>query len=456
MSKYQYIFFYSFIIIALLCFSPLKILASFSSIILIFAFLLFSNDKLYVIKGVLIVFTVFIIFLLVGLLIYNNFIIQNYILAFITYSTIYPIFFLDSRKLASTHLLKKILIFCSKLFFLEAVWGIIQAIYGFIQTGTFGSDNGDYVEGTIHPQLYAERTFSNPMFSVNMILIGVCLLILIYVFKEKGKIRLFVGLFSIILASVVHSVLLFTISVIVAFIFIKPNFRYQETSNQNKQVSRKYILLLILFGIFSASYFIGNNISQLNSIISNMILGNYPKAIVTENAVINIPQEEPISPIIGIGPGQFSSRASLIGSGLYLGGIENPRSAPLLKNKINPIADEYVISLLELEKNLNLPVFGSTQQPYYSLLSVYSEMGIIGILALLLFLFKVLKKVKINSKDNDIKRLFSFIFFAGTIFIISLGIQENYYEIPQAILIGVLLLKVIYSVIIYEPAIETG
>ena len=450
MSVYQKTFFYGFIFASLVSFSPLKIFSYFSPIIIILSMFLFTEDKIRIAKLFLVVLITFILLLLFNLIIQENFIIQNYILAFLTYSTIYSIIFLDSKKLSNLFLLERILSFILPLFTVEGIIGLMQAINGFFHTGGFGKANGDFVEGTIHIGILPELAFSNVMFAVNMIFMGLCLLILFYVFNKKVRLRLFIGLFAIVLASVVHAILLFTAAILFSFILIKPKFELQDTGNNIKPVGKKFVLTLLIFGIFSAVYFIGNNISQLGNIVSNIFLGNYPRAIVTLNVIYDIPKKESLVPIVGLGLGQFSSRASLIGSGLYLGGINHPRSAPFLKNEINPIANNFVVYLMV--HTANIEWMGSSQQPYYSLLSVYSETGITGILCLFFFIFKILSKVKKNSKENEKKRFLSFIFFTGVIFIVSLGIQENYYEIPQAILIGVLLLKVIYSVIVYEPA----
>ena len=35
-----------------------------------------------------------------------------------------------------------------------------------MRCGTFDFGNGDYVEGTIHPQLISEKSMSNPIFAI--------------------------------------------------------------------------------------------------------------------------------------------------------------------------------------------------------------------------------------------------------------------------------------------------
>ena len=176
MNTYQKTFFYGFIFVCIVNFSPLKILAYFSPIIIIIFTFIITEDKVRIAKLFILIFTFFVLLLLFSLLIQQNFIIQNYILAFLTYSTIYPIIFIDSKKLSNIFLLEKILRFILPLFTVEGIMGILQAINGSFHTGGFGKTNGDFVEGTIHIGLRPELSFSNVMFAVNMIFVGLCLL----------------------------------------------------------------------------------------------------------------------------------------------------------------------------------------------------------------------------------------------------------------------------------------
>ncbi len=445
MDTIQKTYYYAFLLTLLINFSPLKILAYFSPFIFIGLLFLFTDEKPFIIlRGIYSVIVIILLFY-IYYLVYDSFVIQNYLLAFLTYSSFYILLFVDNKKLSSNKLLKQILRVCLIVFTFEAFYGLIQAIYGFHIRGYFFGDSGDFVEGTIHPQLNTEAAFSNPMFAVNMTMLLLGVLVLKKRHNKNVGISLLPGVLALLLASVIHVIIFFLIAVFVtAIVFYK-----KELFNLGFGKIKWRFSSFMIIGVISIAVIalIFNRKDQIADLGNQYLLNEIPRAIVTNNFLNEIVPENKEVIFIGLGPGQFSSRASLIGSGNYLGGINNPKSVPFLKSKSNYFADQYIIA--QMEATADITYFGSSQQPYYSWLSVISEFGFIAFVLMVAFVLLLIKKLKTKSIVEPDKRFLSAVTSVGIIFLFLLGMQENYYEIPQAIFIGVLLLQVMYANVIY-------
>lgn len=367
---------------------------------------------------------------------------QNYFLAIITFSCLIPLFVIDYKKLGNQILLKKILNFLLVLFVVEGIVGVIQGIFGFIQNGFFSADNGDIVQGTIFPYLRAENTFSNPMFAVSMILIFICLLIRVFYFRERGNWLIATGLLAIILASVVHALVFLVLATLFSFILIKPNLKDLVI----KTIRSKIVFTIAtIFFVFATVYFIGDNFKNIPNFYNLIINEKMPRSIIASNVLTDIPRDIPSSRWIGLGPGQFSSRASLIGSGTFIGGYNDAKSITLLQPRASSSVKQYLIPLIEVWANVTWS--SSTFQPYFSLLTIVAEIGFIGLGVFLYIIGKIIVSVIQTVRADPSKRVLGFIFLTGFSFIFLLGFQENYYEIPQAIFIGILALQVLYAII---------
>jgi hypothetical protein len=171
-----------------------------------------------------------------------------------------------------------------------------------------------------------------------------------------------------------------------------------------------------------------------------------PKTILLMRLLQEIPMEYPLLPFVGLGPGQFSSRASLIASGYYLGGLQNPQPPPFLQPVLSPALNRYVLDLWFGLRNWPGSA-GSTLRPFSSWLSVYSEFGLIGCIGIVLLFFGILIHVKYQVRNNA-EKIIAFSIGSGVGLLFLLGIQENYWEVPQAILVGCMTMKVLYAILI--------
>ncbi len=450
MTKYSKEFYWAFIIAAIICFSPSKIVA-YGVPYIFLGYLLAKNIEVK--RTVMTLYALLAVSLLSYFFyysLYGNTVFQNHLLTLLTYSSFIPVLIVDNRKIAQPHLFKKIFAFLSILFLLQGSVGIIQAAYGaIILNKGFDSVNGDHVEGTIHLSLEPELSFSNPMFAVNMTFIGMALLVQHFVYEDGKKHRLFIGFLSLILASVMHVLLLAFVSAILFYLVIRPEFAFITNSVRTvrarlKRTSIKLFLIIFMFFIIGVPvYFLSHNVSLIESFVTKTFLAQTPKAKITIDAFDKLPDRYPLFPVFGFGPGQFTSRASLIGSGVYLGGVDNPQSPPLLQSKINPVADKVLIPYLY--ESQQKKYLGSTGFPHYSWLSVYSEMGGIVFFSLTLFALYLIIRVIKRAGKSKAHRFTAFLFCTGLGLLYLLGMHENYWEVPQAIFLGVLILKIMYA-----------
>ena len=89
---------------------------------------------------------------------------------------------------------------------------------------------------------------------------------------------------------------------------------------------------------------------------------------------------------------------------------------------------------------------GSTHKPFLSWLSVYVEGGVLVFIAIFCLVLYLLLQVRLVVHSYP-QRILASSLGTGMVLILLLGLQENYWEIPQAILVGLLILKVQYAVL---------
>ncbi|MDP9343743.1 MAG: hypothetical protein M3Q23_16955, partial [Actinomycetota bacterium] len=252
----------------------------------------------------------------------------------------------------------------------EGVLGIVQALYGFNHTGSFDVSNGDYVEGTISPGLGASGTFANPMFAVNMAMALVLLLPLAR--RPRHWAAMAVGGVALVLASVLHVLLALGVAVVGAALLVPP--RWKGVSPR----ARAALVGSVLVGLVLVGAVLASNVRTAPALARAFASGNSPRAQEVRRVLTEMPGAYPYQPFIGLGPGQFSSRAGLIGTGMYFGGIDHPRGLPLLPAGISGPQRRF---LMDLWREAGaIPHLSSFQEPFFSWQSVETELGWPGLL----------------------------------------------------------------------------
>ena len=358
-----------------------------------------------------------------------DFALSSAAIAIVTYSSFAALLVISLHQIRGIRLQEISLRVLRWVVMIEATLGIIQAVYGYTRTGSFYGPNGDYVEGTIHPWLSAELAFSNPMFAVNMAMLLLALAPSVFL-KGRGVIAFALGVLSLILSSVLHVIYLLGGAAVLALLLIYPTlFR------------KKLGILLIVFALLATlvtAQLVGIRFDATRSILERNLQGVTPRGIVIHHAFNGIPREYPLMPLLGVGPGQFSSRAGLIGTGFYFGRPDAPRSIPFLPQSMSPIFRKYVLyAWLEYPRPTGWT--GSSTQPFFSWLSIYVEFG--GLVFIFIATMVVACVIRLRRLATSFyTRIHAICLSTSIILLFLLGIQENYWEISQAIYIGLLLI----------------
>ncbi len=419
---------------AAICWSPLKMLSYLIPFLVIGVLFLFTKNNILLMRIFIWVFLWFIMMSIYGL-INPEFQFVNGFLAFITWAGMVVLLLLPMHGMQSPSLLRKIKKLAWAILFFESFWGIVQGIYGYMQTGSFDLANGDYVEGTIHPPLKPELAYSNVMFAINIVLLLLFLLPDVWRKKTLKIIIYILGILVFIMASVVHTILFLIIAFVVAALII-----WMKQLRLSRMIGISLIFGIILL---IANVLLPQNLHTAKIFVLQILRGEEPKSVSVITALTEMPKEYWFMPVIGLGPGQYASRAGLISTGLYFGGLKNPREISYLPNKLTEIQEKYLLPLwIWHDSN---PYWGSTQKPYFSWLAIYTEFGLLGLIGIIVVMLQLLQKVRRITKAYDFEK---FALITAIIFIFLLGFQENNWEVPQAWFSGLLFLKILYANVI--------
>lgn len=317
----------------------------------------------------------------------------------------------------------------------QVILGYVQMLYGtsFQSLIPFfaGQDAGDYFVGT---------TF-NPGIG-SLVAIKMSLMTLLFVpiwFRSKSwnnTLILFLLFIGWILASALYTLLL---GIFVLFLF----FVIRKTGwNLISLKINKSILYVTLVGFLVIAIFTFTQSNNIRYVLTSLKYGyatligeqvqgkvSTRKIFYYKNTLVKLPKNHPDMFLIGMGPGNYSSRSAWLVSGEYL--ERQPLYIPVTPSET---AVEYTISIWS--KNLigsNFKGAGSiTHQPFSTWLSVFAEFGIPGLLVMILLFRRIYKSVKLDdaSRTNFIRDI-SLGLRISLIYIILLFFMENLFEYPM-------------------------
>ncbi len=430
LTRRQQAYLWSFLLALVLCWSPFKALGYLAPFLVTACYWILAPSS-RVSAGILTYFAVWFIAAVLHSL-QPGFFWWSALVWLLTHSVWALILFTPTRPLTSWRLWERMLQIAAWVVAFEAMWGLVQAWYGFLQTGRIAGSTGDYVEGTIHPALHAEMAFSNPIYATNMTLLLV-LMIPATVYQRKWRIQFALGILALVLASVVHVLFLLAVAIGLAVVFYYPKLLLSRRGFS--------VLSLVAVAIVMTAVVIDTGGQRLQRLTELTLDLSTPRALVLQRVAQDLPKDYPYAPLIGLGPGQFSSRAGLIATGMFFGGPENPRTLPLLRPGMSEVFEQYVLDLwLDGPSIAN----SSSTRAWFGWLSLYMEWGMLGVLICIGFLLYLLFRVR-RRTSSSYYRIHATVFGAGVLFVFLLGMQENYWEVAQAILVGLMLLKVLYA-----------
>ena len=364
----------------------------------------------------------------------------NYFLFFITISS-FLITFSVIGPIVDASLLKRLASISLAVLTVEAAIGVVQAVVAYSRSGTFGGSTGDAVCGTI-ALVPVPATGGNVMFAI----LVSSLFLFVLAASEKKATRPRLAAYAIVLlawllASAVHTLVFFGMAVVLAGLLGVKRANSAGPRSRPRGRGRAGCLaatgtVILVAGL--AFLFIPGNISRLPTVARETLDiregGASPKAVATYLTLSELPRDVPLQPLIGIGPGQYSSRASLIRSGEYLrrGQME------LFPEYLGSYADRYILLLYRPMIQAGR-ARGSSYVPFYSWLSLYGEMGFVGVVLVLWLIYRAGTSFR-EGRTAMFARM-PLLMLVLLLYVCLLGFHKNYWEWSQAVFPAFLILK---------------
>ena len=425
-------------LILLISFSPWKALGQFVGVVCILGLLFYVQLKT---KTHLWKFGIFLLgYCAIGCIYYflmPEFSFINFFLILITLSSVFVIFY-DLRLVSNPHVLARVSRITKWVIFIEAIYGITQGLVSAVKWGSFDLASGDHVRGTIEPSFQAMGLGGNVIYAI---LLSSLLLYVIgtnHLRLTSTNLLIYITvLVAWIVASVLHTILFVGLAVIISILIIRIPKKALKELRLLRNFRRRLLFILLIF-VFLLPIFIPRNLRTARNYLS-FILDIREDAYSEKSRAIYytlfvLPEEVFLQPIIGIGPGQYSSRAALIRTGQYLQGSSVPLPA-YISSSTQVILDYW-------KRVLNRPGQGSTYFPFSSWISLYGEFGLIGFfIAGAVVIFAAVRIRKWYSPYFTGLNLMMLILLFYLFF---LGFQDNYWEFTQAIFPAFLVLKLGY------------
>jgi len=443
-GKSVHAFWIVFCISIVLCWLPIKPLAYITPWLSIFIILVLTRSRKILVR-LLSVLGVWLALICVYAIVVPGFFWYSALLSLFTYGTFVFVMVVPIKFIASNDLLERAVRILCWITLLEAIWGIIQGLVAFSLYGTLDKSVGDSVAGTIRPFLGDVNDLSNQMFAINL---SFSFIFLLFSYRNlTGMLLLLLVLGALIMSSVVHVLISLALSLIVILLLY-------NLSSIRTMVA---ILSAILVGTFLLFILAPSNLFSVSSHWYNTLNRGTPRSEVVYMLLWDGIKRYPWMVFVGAGPGQFSSRAGLIGTGMFFGGPADPRPIPFSPRGMSEIFERYVLDVwLRMSFYPQVNDTSTANRPFSSWLSICVEFGLTTFLFLSFALVRWLWTVRtISYRTLQFQR--GMLISAAMLFLFLLGLFENYWEVPQAIFIGVLVVQIHYAVLLknYEVSIRS-
>jgi hypothetical protein len=258
-------------------------------------------------------------------------------------------------------------------------------------------------------------------------------------FKSTSKKILFLLLLLVgwIFPSAIHSFLCFALGILTYIIFTK--------GLKAKFIGRIFIsVIFVFFLILSIQEFA---IGYIETLIKKSTYISYEtphKIVALYETIFNLSVDNPIVPILGLGLGRYSSYAAMILSGEML--RYQPWYIPI---SISAETDRFILpywnkTLLES----NVWAHGVANQPWFTYMSIYGELGVPGLMLFIVFFISILRRLKAIEKleGQPLLRNVAMALSVFTFFLLYLFFFDNWFEdarlmVPYFVILGITLRK---------------
>lgn len=376
--------------------------------------------------------------LLYSLLYPRHFGVGSYFLFFITMSP-YLILLFDFRPVVNESVLRRMGTITLLIVTFEAAYGIFQALHMFRLQRTFDRSAGDMVWGTLAPTFNWAYSGRMPIFAIL-----ISTLLLFALAASPRRLSLWhVGAFGTIalcwlLTSLMHSYIYFALAAVGA-VFLSHRFSFAPYIKENAPRLRRkanygvgLILLIIVLFVLIGPILLPENFGKIFFILKDAFdFGPHTKFIknrVMYLTLFELPNDVGLQPLIGLGPGQFGSRAALMLSGEYL----QRTPIPFIEPYANIFMQEYILSRLKI-------ITSSIHFPTSSIIAWYGELGIAGVIFLGMVVWLGVQHFRTYRSDNFPRLNIAMLILI--IYLLVMGFQNVYWEYTQAVFPALLGLK---------------
>jgi hypothetical protein len=208
----------------------------------------------------------------------------------------------------------------------------------------------------------------------------------------------------------------------------------RQSRKQRRGVFMAVAMVSLLIGV-STLVHAGNFRRVENVLRSIQTFGpnaQYGKLRFIYQTVFELPTHVWLQPVIGVGPGQYSSRSAMIATGEYL----TRASIPFLPAYTSDLTAQYVMPTFKAANSTN---DSSTS----SWVALYGELGILGWGTLLILLLLAALRFSRMAIPEFPRMGYAMLMLVFYLFL--MGFQDVYWEYTQGIFPAVLLLKLTYD-----------
>jgi len=306
----------------------------------------------------------------------------------------------------------KFLVVCAWFVIFQSVVGVLQYL---------ASQNGDAVCGTFGLLDFRRGTITIAQVYFTFTMFGMILFLLLSPGRPLTQAAILAGLVACALAQSGHQTVFFVASLALCggIRFWRPKVFLAAAS-------------LVVITAFSVIYFYPRTIELSQEWYRKTVVSNdSPKRLATAGGTQVAGDAKNL--LLGAGAGQYSSRAALITSNEYLT-VKLPR---VLSGESAYAAHHLTVAKAIFEETGE----GSAiSKPYYSLLSVFVEFGLVQSLVLAgVFLVALLRNLQLMHVEHPQVAAIGMYSAVGILFFLFCCTIENYMEFPQAIFIPILL-----------------
>ncbi len=433
-----------FIVGTVLTLLPSKMLAYLAPFVVVFWFIVRTRSGRIFSRVMLAMFFYMLVILAYSALHFSQhstFLVGNAWVAFLTYGSFICLILLPGNIVSEEYSYPKYARILRKIILLQGGVGIVQYVI-VAGTGLFHVLPGDAVQGTIglFAFILESEGFGNQMFCINMVFFLLFYMPHVLTHRE-GYWVVAVGFLSIILAGVMHVFVSLMGAFFVTFLIFQGNiFSFKIIGSSVLIIGLTLSVQLFYPGIFKTT---------------TMYLGLYqdqksPKFEAINNVVYRLAEENPVVALVGLGPGQYSSRAGLMSSGEYFGS-----KTALLPNQTSESFERYFRSSWRVYGAKSDSYGNSTMhRPFFSLLSILAEFGRLGMGLYLLgstyLLFRLRRFYTSPGETGTTGRYLSLAVGVTSLFLVFVSFFENYLETTQALLPGLMIAKFAYRYLMHS------